>query len=61
MTWLLELYFRMMTPREDEDKGAAMVEYGLLISFIAVAVIAVLIVLGPAIADMFQSVVDAIK
>lgn len=60
MTWLLGLYFRIITPREDEDRGAAMVEYGLLISFIAVAVIAVLIVLGPAIADLFQQVVDAI-
>lgn len=60
MTWLMELYLRMFSPREEEDKGAAMVEYGLLISFIAVAVIAVLIVLGPAIADLFQQVVDAI-
>ncbi|MBI4935516.1 MAG: Flp family type IVb pilin [Actinobacteria bacterium] len=56
----MELYLRMFSPREEEDKGAAMVEYGLLISFIAVAVIAVLIVLGPAIADLFQQVVDAI-
>jgi pilus assembly protein Flp/PilA len=60
MTWLMELYLRMFSPREEEDKGAAMVEYGLLISFIAVAVIAVLIVLGPAIADLFQQVVEAI-
>ncbi len=60
MTWLLELYFRIITPREDEDKGAAMVEYGLLISFIAVAVIAVLVLLGPAIANLFDQVLQAI-
>ncbi|WP_424346345.1 Flp family type IVb pilin [Kocuria sp. CH-021] len=43
-----------------EEKGAAAVEYGLLIGLIAVAIIAVLIVLGPAIAALFQDVVDAL-
>ena len=49
----------LQTAHQDEE-GASMVEYGLLISFIALAVIAVLTLLGPAIAGMFQSVVDAI-
>ncbi len=46
---------------QDEDEGAAMVEYGLLLFFIAIAVIAVLVLLGPAIADLFQQVLDAIS
>ena len=36
-----------------EEKGATMVEYGLMVALIAIIVIAGLIVLGPAIRDMF--------
>ncbi len=60
MTWLLELYFRIITPREDEDKGAAMVEYGLLVSLIAVVVAVVLVTLGPAIAQTFTDVMKSL-
>jgi pilus assembly protein Flp/PilA len=44
----------------DPERGAAMVEYGLLVGLIAVLSIAVLLVLGPAIAQLFQDVVDAL-
>jgi pilus assembly protein Flp/PilA len=44
----------------DRERGAAMVEYGLLVGLIAVLSIAVLVVLGPAIAQLFQDVVDAL-
>ncbi len=37
-----------------------MVEYGLIIGLIATAVIAVLVVLGPRIADLFQQVNEKI-
>jgi pilus assembly protein Flp/PilA len=37
-------------------KGQGMVEYGLIISLIAVACIAALLVLGPKIAELFTSV-----
>ncbi|TCC18293.1 Flp family type IVb pilin [Kribbella speibonae] len=43
-----------------DDRGAAMVEYGLLLFFIAIAVIGVLVVLGPQIANLFQQVSDAL-
>lgn len=43
-----------------DDRGAAMVEYGLLLAFIAIAVIGVLVLLGPAIAGLFQDVLDAL-
>ena len=42
------------------DRGATAVEYGLLVGLIAVAIIAVLLILGPEIAALFQRVVDAI-
>ena len=38
------------------EKGQTMVEYGLLIALISIAVIAVLVVLGPHIAAFFQTV-----
>lgn len=41
-------------------EGQAMVEYILLIGLIALAVIAVLIILGPAISNAFQDAVDSV-
>ena len=41
----------------DED-GQGMVEYGLIIGLVALAVIGALAVLGPRIADMFTSASD---
>jgi pilus assembly protein Flp/PilA len=38
------------------EEGATMVEYGLLVALIAVVVIAALLILGPAIADLFTGV-----
>jgi pilus assembly protein Flp/PilA len=42
-------------------KGQGMVEYGLIISLIAVAVIAALVILGPKIANLFNNVSESIK
>ena len=39
-----------------DESGQTMVEYGLLIALISIAVIAVLVLLGPRIASFFQSV-----
>ena len=39
-----------------DEKGQTMVEYGLLIALISIAVIAVLVLLGPRIAGFFQAV-----
>ena len=39
-----------------DEEGASMVEYALLVSLIAVVVIAALLVLGPAIANLFTGV-----
>lgn len=43
-----------------EEKGATMVEYGIMVAFIAVIVMAAVIVLGPKIAALFTSVSNAI-
>lgn len=42
------------------EKGQGMVEYALLIGLIAVVVIAVLVLLGPAIAAKFQDIINAL-
>ncbi|MGO4143998.1 Flp family type IVb pilin [Paenarthrobacter sp. YAF11_1] len=39
-----------------DEKGATMVEYGLMVSLIAIVVIAGLLILGPAIRDLFIGV-----
>ncbi len=39
-----------------DESGQTMVEYGLLIALISIAVIAVLVLLGPRIAGFFRSV-----
>ncbi|HEY5584946.1 MAG TPA: Flp family type IVb pilin [Ruminiclostridium sp.] len=39
-------------------KGQGMVEYALLIGLVAIVVIAVLLLLGPAIARQFQSIIN---
>ena len=43
---------------KDSESGASAVEYGLLIGLIAVAIIAVLVVLGPKLAGLFSNVSD---
>ena len=44
--------------RREDEEGQTLVEYGLLLALIAIVVIAVLILLGPAISGIFQSVND---
>jgi pilus assembly protein Flp/PilA len=43
-----------------EEKGATMVEYGIMVAFIAVLVMAAVIILGPKIAGLFTSVSNAL-
>ncbi|ADX73883.1 Flp/Fap pilin component [Pseudarthrobacter phenanthrenivorans Sphe3] len=42
------------------EKGATMVEYGIMVAFIAVVVMAAVIVLGPKVAELFTQVSTAI-
>lgn len=44
-----------------EDKGQGMVEYALIIGLVSIVVIAVLVLLGPAISAKFQAIINALK
>jgi pilus assembly protein Flp/PilA len=44
--------------QQREERGQTLVEYGLLLALIAIVVIAVLLLLGPAVSGIFQSVND---
>jgi pilus assembly protein Flp/PilA len=46
--------------RRAEDRGQTLVEYALLLFFLAIVVIAALLVLGPTVSAIFQSVNDQI-
>lgn len=41
-----------------DDEGATVVEYGLLASLISIAAIAAIVLIGPKVAALFQSVAD---
>lgn len=56
---LTNLYLRILALR-DEENGAAMAEYGILVAGIAVVVLAVVLLLGLDIQNAFQTVVDTI-
>ena len=43
-----------------DEKGATMVEYGIMVAFIAVLVLAAVVILGPQIAGLFTSVSSAL-
>lgn len=50
--------FNYFNSKFKEEEGQGMVEYALLVAFIAIVVIAVLVLLGPAIAAQFQEIID---
>jgi pilus assembly protein Flp/PilA len=53
---MLKMYMDYLKAFRSNKKGQGMVEYGLIISLIAVAVIAALVILGPKIANLFNNV-----
>lgn len=53
---MLKFYYDYLKTYANSKKGQGMVEYGLIISLIAVAVIAALVLLGPKIANLFNNV-----
>jgi pilus assembly protein Flp/PilA len=46
---------------EREEKGATAVEYGLLVGLIAVAIITTLLLLGPQLNQLFETVVGGLQ
>lgn len=57
---MLKMYVRYFKALKGNKKGQGMVEYGLIIGLIAVAVIALLTGMGTQIKALFQSVVNAL-
>lgn len=46
----------LMKQARRDERGATMVEYGLMVALIAVVVVPALLILGPAIFNLFQGV-----
>lgn len=42
------------------EEGQGLLEYGLVIILVAIVVVAVLLILGPRVGDMFSTVVNAV-
>jgi pilus assembly protein Flp/PilA len=58
MISFISTFVSYLQNRRDSEEGQTLVEYGLLLALIAIVVIAVLILLGPAISGIFKSVND---
>ena len=54
-------YLQYRFPREERENGAVTTEYGLLVVFIAIAVIAGLFFLGQALLDMFNNAGECVE
>jgi pilus assembly protein Flp/PilA len=50
--------YNFFTAPQDDEEGASMVEYGLLVGLIAVVVIGAVTLLGTGISNLFTSVVN---
>jgi pilus assembly protein Flp/PilA len=57
---LISLILTRMTATRDDDRGATMVEYGLLVALISVVAIAFIITIGDEVAGAFSDVADAL-
>ncbi len=53
---LMEIMQRRMATHRDEDEGATMVEYGLMVSLIAVICITAVTLIGTNLSGMFTAV-----
>src|SRR5439155_25088636 len=61
MLQLMALLSSLQARVEDREHGQGMVEYGLIIAAVAIAVIVALFTLGPKIASMFSSTSASLK
>jgi pilus assembly protein Flp/PilA len=57
---LTSVFYTVKSRLESNERGATMVEYGIMVAFIAVIVMAAVIVLGPKVADLFTQVSTAL-
>jgi len=59
MNQINEFLYRMFNAVDEEGQG--LVEYALILVLVAVVVIAILTLLGPAIGNVFSSIVQAVQ
>ena len=57
MAFITNMFARM----RDEEEGQAMIEYALLAFLISIAAVAVLVLIGPQLVNVFQAVLDGIS
>ncbi|MCM8710242.1 Flp family type IVb pilin [Clostridium sp. SYSU_GA19001] len=57
---MLQIFKSYAFSKLRNKKGQGMVEYALIIGLVAIVVIAVLVLLGPAISAKFQEIIDAL-
>ncbi|MBC8061261.1 MAG: Flp family type IVb pilin [Clostridiaceae bacterium] len=57
---MLNNFKNYVVGKMNEEKGQGMVEYALLVGLIAIVVIAALVLLGPAIAQKFTDIKNAL-
>jgi len=57
---MLNNFTNYVVAKLNEEKGQGMVEYALLVGLIAIVVIAALVLLGPAIAQKFTDIQNAL-
>lgn len=60
MTKLISVIHAWVAARENDDRGATMVEYGLMVALIAVVVAVGAAALGGAIDTMFNDIADSL-
>jgi pilus assembly protein Flp/PilA len=58
---MLMYFMNYVSSKIKEEEGQGMVEYALLVGLIAIVVIGVLIILGPAIAAKFTEITTELK
>lgn len=58
---MLKKFKNYVLPILREEKGQGMVEYALIIGLVAVVVIGVLVLLGPAISEKFNDIITALS
>ena len=61
MLYLMNLLSALQAGLRDRERGQGMVEYGLIIAAVAIAVIVALFALGPKIGSMFSSTAASLK
>lgn len=58
MNWMAKIYLRMISHREDEDVGATMVEYGLMVALVAIVAMVGAEALGIGVLGVFNDAAD---